>query len=558
MHGDVASGRGGASAERWIRSLFLLRKLRGRRQTPDLVGFNAAVSSCERSSHWPAALALAQEASGPCGPAIGPDVITFNALISAYARAGLWQCALTVVHEMPLARLTPDTISFNSAASSAGRGEQWRCSLDLLQTLVGTPGLRPTCVTFAGLASTCQRNAQWQHALALLPAMRQDAVEPDLVALSSVMSSCERAGRWLQAVQLLGSAVQASCELDIVFLNAGLSACGRAVRWAEALDVLRWGMDQQALRPNPITCGSIVGACSRAGEGSRAWDLLRKLSMMPGLRAGVTAYNAAQMGKSWAWSCRLLESMSSDGVLPDIISLGSGIAACDADGGAWQVALWLLFERWTFAKVGLRPNVNVLAAAGSACGRAAQWEAALGLLLGKLRSLGLQADAFSVAAAVAACEQGEQWQGALQLLREQRQGLLEPGLVACNSALTACERGLRWEVALCLLLAAEQSALQPDIVSHSAAIAACHRGGQWDRALALLGLLKIRRLEPNAATCASAIAACEKAGKWRQAVSMLNDMAVRSADLVLQHFNAAISASAVPSAGCRPFSSWPS
>ncbi|CAE8681620.1 unnamed protein product, partial [Polarella glacialis] len=82
---DGAPSAGGA--------LRLLRSLGHLRVQPDILSYNTTVTALERSTQWPAAIALVEES---INRRLQPSLVTFNALLSAGAKGSLWRrtCSL--------------------------------------------------------------------------------------------------------------------------------------------------------------------------------------------------------------------------------------------------------------------------------------------------------------------------------------------------------------------------------------------------------------------------------------------------------------------------------
>ena len=56
--------------------------------TGNVIGFNAAISACEKGGQWQRALSLFDDM---CKAGVSMDVISFNAAISAFEKRGQWQ-----------------------------------------------------------------------------------------------------------------------------------------------------------------------------------------------------------------------------------------------------------------------------------------------------------------------------------------------------------------------------------------------------------------------------------------------------------------------------------
>ena len=75
------------------------------------------------------------------------------------------------------------------------------------------------------------------------------------------------------------------------------------------------------------------------------------------------------------------------------------------------------------------------------------WHAALALLA----EVGLGADKVTCNSAISACGRASEWQQALGLLELMEKKLLEADTISCNSAISACEKAGKWQEALSIL-----------------------------------------------------------------------------------------------------------
>lgn len=63
-----------------------------------------------------------------------PDLITFNALISSCGRTSSWDFALAIFESMVVnSMLQPSVISINSMLMAYGKGKQWQKAMDLME-----------------------------------------------------------------------------------------------------------------------------------------------------------------------------------------------------------------------------------------------------------------------------------------------------------------------------------------------------------------------------------------------------------------------------------------
>ncbi|CAK0840363.1 unnamed protein product, partial [Prorocentrum cordatum] len=122
------SYNGGISAcekcGQWQRALALFGEMREARLEPDVIfSYSAGVSACEKGEQWQRALALLSEIACEKGEQwqralallsemreakLKPNVISYNAGISSCEKGEQWQRALALLSEMRKAKLKPE------------------------------------------------------------------------------------------------------------------------------------------------------------------------------------------------------------------------------------------------------------------------------------------------------------------------------------------------------------------------------------------------------------------------------------------------------------------
>jgi len=121
-------------AARWQDAVQLFQEIPTARLCPSLVSFNSLISCLEKAGQWqlavltllgmadpsnddPATAATAAASTVPCVP----DLLTFNAAISSCEKGAQWQWAIQIFDMMCLCqlRIAPDAISFNAVISSS-------------------------------------------------------------------------------------------------------------------------------------------------------------------------------------------------------------------------------------------------------------------------------------------------------------------------------------------------------------------------------------------------------------------------------------------------------
>ncbi|CAE7254557.1 unnamed protein product, partial [Symbiodinium pilosum] len=68
---------------------------------PNLISYNAAISSCAKSQQWQLVVKLFE---GMQMDNVAPDVVGYTAVISSCARGQQWMLALQIFNNMPIAK----------------------------------------------------------------------------------------------------------------------------------------------------------------------------------------------------------------------------------------------------------------------------------------------------------------------------------------------------------------------------------------------------------------------------------------------------------------------
>ncbi|CAK9049375.1 Pentatricopeptide repeat-containing protein At2g31400 [Durusdinium trenchii] len=172
-------------------------------------------------------------------------------------------------------------------------------------------------------------------------------------------------------------------------------------------------MQNCEVKPNVISCNSVISSCEKAGE--------------------------------WQQALHFLEYMDTVAVEPSIISYNAAISACEK-ANHWRQAL----ELFTLASTQTRLAGDVVGvnAALSACAKAAAQTQALSLFRA-MPQMKLLPDVISYSTVIT----GQPWPQVLNLLAAKQQGLLG----GTHLGITSCVTGVwpSWPVALELLRAAE-------------------------------------------------------------------------------------------------------
>ena len=110
-----------------------LKAMPGNRLVPNVISFNAAISSCQRGGHWNEAMNLLETMLSK--PSLSPDLVSFNSTMASFQKDGQWEQSLGLLDLMCREKVAPDVISFSSAITSCEKGGNWQYALALFEAM---------------------------------------------------------------------------------------------------------------------------------------------------------------------------------------------------------------------------------------------------------------------------------------------------------------------------------------------------------------------------------------------------------------------------------------
>ena len=246
--------------------------------------------------------------------------------------------------------------------------------------------------------------------------------------------------------------------------------------------------------------------------------------------------------EGWVLVLGLMAEMRAEGVAPDAFTFTTAITAC-GKAGQWERALGLLEEmggagqpqaqeeggqRSTF---GIAPNVAAINAAISACARAGRAERALGLLNRMATCDGRKlVGSIRIGGGIDGQDKGSS-DSSTPRTEAPEEGPAWPAAdsVSFNSAMEACAVSGRWQEGATLLSRMREAGVRPDVCSYGAHLACLRAGGQWRRALEVLEEMRAGGAEvnggagvrPDLGCYAVVMSTLGEAGRWEQALELL-------------------------------------
>eukprot|EP00439_Symbiodinium_sp_Y106_P041044 s908_g5.t1 len=387
----------------------------------------------------------------------------------------------------------------NSCLSACGRMSCWSQAMALMTGMADLPRLsRPTTVSLAACTLACERAGEWSMVLGLLDYGRREhwlgpkrdeastanparRGKPRLMTISAAFRACDRAGRWRDSLRLLPEMLMEGrgYEPTVMTFGNAFQVCDSSRQGALATELFE-EMCMRGIRPDTISCNSVIGACASSLLWKEPLDLLSRARAM---NLEVTALTAT--------------------------------SALKAQRGRWGAVTSLLRE---FQGAGLQTNSFTVGAALTAWAMDAEdsWHAALGYLEGSASSA-VQYTPFSCSAALKACSSSSHWSHALAWLpscttQQGADAVVNQNIVA-DSALAAGH----WGLAVSLLAAGlGHRRLCPDAVSAGRLVSA--HGGMWHSILTSLEALDA--VADPAAKTAAAVELIQQSC-WAQALVVL-------------------------------------
>ncbi|CAE7446954.1 LPE1 [Symbiodinium sp. CCMP2592] len=315
------------------------------------ISFNSAISACEGSSQWDAALGICESMERSI------DGVTVSACISACEKGQRWVRAVDLARHLPQIRILPKptrgdlqcrAMALAACISACEKGLEWQRSLQTafdLRPFLDTQKASKTLPYNAALCSL-GRSVRWELALGILRWLPMSTLRPSLESLNACLGALRTAQEWSKAMSawltleqsaLMPSVVTMAASAAIISgraaCNALISACAEPLRWRKAICLFDETMD-----PDRISFNSLASAL----EKSRLWVLT--LGLLPQLRVRLlepdpftkeAIFSAAERARAWRQVLANLRTGSSQP--PGAAIMGIVFSALSSAG---QMELW--------------------------------------------------------------------------------------------------------------------------------------------------------------------------------------------------------------------------
>ena len=160
---SAVSDRGGRDGKDWEWSGLLLAALRERELRSDVIGYTAAITSCELASLWFHAAALLAEM---LDQRTRVDSLSVSLVTSACQKTGSWQQALYLLHDQRAQQQPVNILTYNLAMAACLDSGEWQHALALFRTLrcegVSDPcdPWNPNAITYSFCLDACENGGQ--------------------------------------------------------------------------------------------------------------------------------------------------------------------------------------------------------------------------------------------------------------------------------------------------------------------------------------------------------------------------------------------------------------
>ena len=329
-----------ASASKWQGARSLLQNCQSDSVQPDEVTYTILINS-EKTTQWQAALSLLE--LDCCAQ---PDIIVYNAAMNSFNKSANWRVSQSLLSDISRAKVQREAVSFNTAASACEKAQQWQLATLSVASL-GKFGIQADVISFSMIirASIIRPGETWQVCWKLLDQLQQVHLQPDLLLLDAMTETSE----WRLPLILLQQtrhewseqSEQTAQRSLSRFFNSVVSACGRAT-WARAQNLLQSSKEcNHQVEVAPYT--SIIGACT-SGNWPIARAILEELRFRR-IEEDVIAFSAAikacdAVGQ-WRQALSVLTNSQNKKLQADVIIYNDSISACAKDG-QWQQAQQVL------------------------------------------------------------------------------------------------------------------------------------------------------------------------------------------------------------------------
>ena len=215
---------------------------------------------------------------------VEPSPVAFNALLVGAARAKEPQLVAQTFDEMTSQGVSPSRETCEIALKALAEGGELAKSLNVF-AVMRQRGLAPRKSTYTALILSCAKakETKCDEAFEIFYRLREEgSVEPNRAMFAALIDCAIRAGKESYAFDAFDAMKEANIPPTMATYNRLIHACGQkgtANGLRDAVRLYEYVLAQNAadLRPDAYTYGSLIAACAKVRDPTKALSLLDEM-----------------------------------------------------------------------------------------------------------------------------------------------------------------------------------------------------------------------------------------------------------------------------------------
>ena len=215
---------------------------------------------------------------------VEPSPVAFNALLVGAARAKEPQLVAQTFDEMTSQGVSPSRETCEIALKALAEGGELAKSLNVF-AVMRQRGLAPRKSTYTALILSCAKakEPKCDEAFEIFYRLREEgSVEPNRAMFAALIDCAIRAGKESYAFDAFDAMKEANIPPTMATYNRLIHACGQkgtANGLRDAVRLYEYVLAQNAadLRPDAYTYGSVIAACAKVRDATKALSLLDEM-----------------------------------------------------------------------------------------------------------------------------------------------------------------------------------------------------------------------------------------------------------------------------------------
>ncbi len=215
---------------------------------------------------------------------VEPSPVAFNALLVGAARAKEPQLVAQTFDEMTSQGVSPSRETCEIALKALAEGGELAKSLNVF-AVMRQKGLAPRKSTYTALILSCAKakEPKCDEAFEIFYRLREEgSVEPNRAMFAALIDCAIRAGKESYAFDAFDAMKEANIPPTMATYNRLIHACGQkgtANGLRDAVRLYEYVLAQNAadLRPDAYTYGSLIAACAKVRDATKALSLLDEM-----------------------------------------------------------------------------------------------------------------------------------------------------------------------------------------------------------------------------------------------------------------------------------------